>query len=108
MSYRKGYRYELLARDHMKAIHNCVCVRSSGSHGVADLICGNGETVYVIQVKGGRKLPYVSWTELEQFARQFKGVPLILYKSTYRSMIECWSEEDLKKLRKYLTNLRRK
>ena len=88
--------------------YGCVCMESRGSHGVADLICGNGETVFVIQVKGGLSLPYISWEKLEKFAEQFKGVPLFLYKPDYRLMRECHNESDLERLRHYLKELRRK
>ena len=99
MSYQKGYRREKHAVGYMKIHYNCECIESRGSHGVADLICGNGETVYVIQVKGGKTLPYISWEELEEYARLFKGVPLFLYKPDYRSWVECWKKGDLSGLK---------
>jgi Holliday junction resolvase len=107
MSYRKGYRIEDLASDIMFTSRGAKCVRSGGSHGVADLICGNGETVYVVQVKGGTKLPYIDWEELERFAKLFKGVPILLYKPDYRPFIACYCKEDLEELREYIRDLRK-
>jgi len=104
--YRKGYRIEDVASDYMLKEYNAVCVRSGGSHGIADLICGNGQCVFVVQVKGGIRLPYISWIELERFAKYFNGVPLLLYKPDYRKVLECRNEDDLKRLRNYLRNLR--
>lgn len=104
--YRKGYRLEEIAIDYMLKTYDAVSVRSGGSHGVADLICGNGKIVYVVQVKGGIHLPYISWIELENFAKMFNGVPLLLYKPDYRRVLECRCEDDLKRLRSYLRNLR--
>lgn len=104
--YRKGYRIEDVATDYMLKTYNAVCVRSGGSHGIADLICGNGETIFVVQVKGGTSLPYISWIELEQFAKNFNGVPLLLYKPDYRRILEARCEKDLVRLRNYLRNLR--
>ena len=87
--------------------HDCKCVESRGSHGVADLICGNGKTVYVIQVKSGKRLKGFRWKELEEYARLFKGDPLLLFKPDYRPFVECRDESDLKALRDYLYRLRK-
>ena len=107
MAYQKGYRTEKYAVGYMKLEYDCECVESRGSHGVADLICGNGEAVYVIQVKSGKKLKDFRWKELEEFARLFKGVPLLLFKPDYRPFVKCWNEGDLKPLRDYLYRLRK-
>jgi len=95
-----------MAIDYMLRQYNAICVRSSGSHGVADLICGNGTCVYVVQVKGGLHLPYISWAELENFAKLFKGQPMLLYKPDYKRILECKTEGDLVRLRAYLRNVR--
>jgi len=106
-AYRKGCRAEDIASDYMLKTYNAVCVRSSASHGVADLICGNGECVYVVQVKSGEHLPYVSWTELENFAKLFMGKPLLLFKPDYRRILIAENETDLIRIRAYLRNIRR-
>lgn len=82
-SYRKGYRREREARKYMEKEYRCVCVESRGSHGVADLICGNGYVVYVIQVKDPKKVQYVNLDELRKFAKKFRGVPVIMSKEKY-------------------------
>jgi len=105
-AYRKGYRREDEAKDYMLKQYNAICVRSSGSHGIADLICGNGETVYVVQVKGGTSLPYISWAELENYAEMFCGKPLLLFKPDYKRMLEAKSEKELMGIRSYLRKLR--
>lgn len=99
MSYRKGYRREKQARHYMEQVFDCECIESRGSHGIADLICGDGTTIYVIQVKGGKTSPKVDWRELEQYAKQFKGVPLIMYKPDYHKWVQCWNEDDLTALK---------
>jgi len=105
--YRKGYRYEKMAKDYMAKKYGCVCIESRGSHSPIDLICGNGKEVYAVQVKGGLTLPYISWVELENFAKMFNAIPLFLYFIKYRRFFECKSESDLRKLRKYIKNVRR-
>jgi len=79
----------------MRTKHGATCVRSAGSHGVCDLLCGNGEEIFAVQVKGGRKPRGVSWPELEEFAVKFKAVPLVLYKPDYGPFTECRSEREL-------------
>jgi Holliday junction resolvase len=91
--YRKGYRAEREAMEFMGERYGCVCVRTAGSHGVADLICGNGIYVYVVQVKSGKTKPYVDWQKLRHFASFFRAIPLLLWKKDY----EGWKvlmEED--------------
>ena len=104
--YRKGYRYEKKAKDYMMKKYGCVCIESRGSHSPADLLCGNGKEVYAVQVKGGLSLPYIIWSELENFAKKFNAKPLLLYFVKHRRFFECWSESDLKKLRKYLRDVK--
>jgi len=82
--YRKGYRREKQARDYMETKHNCVCMESRGSHGVADLICGNGIVVYVVQVKDYKHKSEINVEELRSFAHQFKAVPVVLLKEKYK------------------------
>jgi len=86
--YRKGYRAEREAMEYMKERYNCVCVRTAGSHGVADLICGNGANVYVVQVKSGKNKPYIVWSELVKFAVAFKAEPLLLWKRDRKGFVE--------------------
>jgi len=104
--YRKGYRYEKKAKDYMMKKYGCICIESRGSHSPIDLLCGNGKEVYAVQVKGGLTLPYIVWTELEEFAKKFKAKPLFLYFIQHRRFFECWNESDLKKLRKYLRDVK--
>lgn len=94
-SYSKGYRIERLAIEYMRRKYGAVCVRSAGSHGTCDLLCGNGREVYAVQVKAGRKKPRVSWGELESFARMFNAKPLLLYKPDRRGFIEVWRGDSL-------------
>jgi len=95
-SYSKGYRVERLAIKYMRARYGAVCVRSAGSHGACDLLCGNGKEVYAVQVKSGNKRPRVVWVELECFAEKFKAKPLVLYKPDRKPFIEIRSREELR------------
>jgi len=99
-SYSKGYRAERLAIEYMRRKYGAVCVRSAGSHGACDLLCGNGREVYVVQVKAGRKKPSVSWEELESFARKFNAKPLVLYKPDRKPFVEVKDEEGLESIRR--------
>jgi Holliday junction resolvase len=99
-SYSKGYRVERLAIEHMRRNYGAVCVRSAGSHGACDLLCGNGHEVYAVQVKAGKKKPSVSWEELESFARKFNAKPLVLYKPDRKQFVEVKDEEGLEGLRR--------
>jgi len=105
--YRKGYIAEKKVKDYMKRKYNCVCLESRGSHGLADLICGNGETVYCIQVKYGTSEPYLVWAELENLAKMFKAVPLLIYVLKRNGIFEVKDGLELAKLRKWL-NMREK
>jgi len=87
-SYRKGYRVERLAMEYMRRAYGATCVRSAGSHGVCDLICGNGSEVFAVQVKAGRRKPKVSWDELKRFAEKFKAKPIVLYKPDRGAFLE--------------------
>jgi len=95
--YRKGYMAEKKVKEYMKKEHKCVCLESRGSHGIADLICGNGETVYCIQVKYGTSEPYLVWAELENLAKMFKAVPLVIYVHRKHGIYELKSREELKR-----------
>jgi len=99
-SYSKGYRVERLAIEHMRRKYGAVCVRSAGSHGACDLLCGNGREVYAVQVKAGKKKPSVSWEELESFARKFNAKPLVLYKPDWKQFVEVKNKEGLEGLRR--------
>jgi Holliday junction resolvase len=91
--YRKGYRAEREAMEYMSEYYNCVCARGAGSHGVADLICGNGVNIYVVQVKSGKKKPYIDWKKLKEFASKFNAIPIVLWKRDYKGWVEL-SEDD--------------
>ncbi|MCW4008783.1 MAG: hypothetical protein NWF09_08885 [Candidatus Bathyarchaeota archaeon] len=86
--YAKGYRAERLAIEYMKRKYGAVCVRSAGSHGVCDLLCGNGEQVYAVQVKSGGKRPRVDEAALKEFASKFNAMPIILYKPDRSDFVE--------------------
>jgi Holliday junction resolvase len=79
----------------MRKKYGAVCVRSAGSHGACDLLCGNGSQLYAVQVKSGRRLSKVSWKELEDFAGKFKAIPLVLYKPDYKPFVELQTERKL-------------
>lgn len=88
-SYRKGYRLERLAIEYMRDKYGAVCIRSAGSHGACDLLCGNGEQVFAVQVKGGgERPPKIRWKELEEFASKFKAEPILLWKPDYGKFME--------------------
>ena len=74
-------------------------MESRGSHGVADLLCGNGTDIYAIQVKSGGTLPNVNFLDLNVFARCFKAIPLVLYKPDYNPFIEIRNADELKAIR---------
>jgi len=91
--YRKGYRAEREAMEFMKEQYGCICVRTAGSHGAVDLLCGNGVYVYAVQVKCGKRKPYIDWKRLKMFASMFKAVPLLLWKKDYEGW-KVLTEED--------------
>jgi Holliday junction resolvase len=99
-SYSKGYRVERLAIKYMRRKYGTVCVRSAGSHGACDLLCGNDCGVYAVHVKAGRKKPSVSWEELESFARKFNAKALVLYKPNRKPFVEVKDEEGLVGIRR--------
>jgi len=92
-SYKKGYRLELMAIEYMKNKYGAVCVRSAGSHGPCDLLCGNGKEIFAVQVKGGgKKPPKIGWEDLERFAEMFKATPLLLWKPDRGRFVEIKGE----------------
>ena len=97
-SYLKGYRAERLAINYMRRKYGALCVRSAGSHGACDLLCGNGREIFAVQVKAGKRRPPVSWKALEKFARMFKARPLVLYKPDRRPFVEITKDAFLREL----------
>jgi len=95
-AYRKGYRAEQEATEFMSKNYGCVCIRAGGSHGLADLICGNGAFVYAIQVKYGNKKPTIDWKAFRMFASNFKAIPILLWRRKYKGWIVAYNEDDLK------------
>jgi len=96
-SYPKGYRVERLAIEYMRRKYGAVCVRSAGSHGACDLLCGNGREVFAVQVKAGKRRPSISWEGLESFAEKFRAKPLVLYKPDRKPFVEIWCKSDVRK-----------
>lgn len=81
-SYKKGYRREKEVRRHYEKLDYSV-IESRGSHGIADLICGNGKEVHVIQVKSWSDRKSVDMNQLARYARRFKGKGILAYKKDY-------------------------
>jgi len=78
-SYRYGRSLEYRLMRMLREKDNCVCVRSAGSHTPIDIIAGNGNQVWGIQVKGGKR-PYISRKDLEELAEwcnKLKIQPLV-------------------------------
>jgi Holliday junction resolvase len=56
-------------------------IRTAGSHSPADLIAGNGDFVYAIQVKASKKkLSKNEQDELIEFAKKIRAIPVLLNK----------------------------
>ena len=98
--YRKGYKIEIKAIKYMRKVHGAVCIRSAGSRSPVDLICTDGEDRYVVQVKGGKTLPFIDWEGLERYAELFDAIPLVLFKPDYHDFVEIWDKSQLSKVRK--------
>ncbi len=76
--------------------HGCVSIRSAGSHTPVDVIAGNGEKVYAIQVKTGKRRVRIDEEELKEFARMFKAIPVIARKIPYHGWkIEYLTEKKI-------------
>jgi len=78
-SYRYGRSLEYRLMRMLREKNNCVCVRSAGSHTPIDIIAGNGNKSWGIQVKGGKR-PYISRENLEELCRwcyMLKLTPLV-------------------------------
>lgn len=80
--YQKGYRHEKEVRRHYESLGYYV-IESRGSHGIADLIAGNGEETLVIQVKDWKMLGTIDKDKLLQVAKLFNGTAVIAYKKDY-------------------------
>jgi len=78
--------YQIGASQEYKAIEwfqSCLAryvIRSAGSHTVVDFIAGNGEDVYVVQVRYGKKPKPVNLTELREWAQAFQAIPVVMEK----------------------------
>ena len=82
-AYRKGYKAEREIIRLFERKHHCECIRSAGSHTPVDVICGNGEQVYVIQVKAGRSRHRLDLGQFLDFAKNFRAIPVIAKKVLY-------------------------
>jgi len=85
-SKRKRTPYQIGASQEYKAIEwfqSCFAryvIRSAGSHSPIDFIAGNGEDVYVVQVRYGKKPKPVNEQVLREWAQQFQAIPIVLEK----------------------------
>ena len=76
--YQKGRDLEYKARAVMESWFGCYCVRSAGSHSPADLICGNGIHVYLVQVKTESTQGTINWNTLREWSEMFQAIPMLL------------------------------
>jgi len=76
-AYRKGYLKEKECRKVFESWYGCVCVESRGSHGVVDLICGNGLQTYAVQVKPEEDAKKVNFDRLSEVAEMFQAIPVL-------------------------------
>ena len=75
--------------EYMRRKYGAVCIRSAGSHSPCDLLCGNGQRVFAVQVKGGgRRPPKISWEGLKETASKLRAEPVLLWKSDYGKFVE--------------------
>lgn len=82
-AYRRGYKAEREFMIYMEQYFKCKSVRSAGSHSPVDVICGNGEKVYAVQIKYGRTKQKVDYEELITWAESFKAIPCIATRKPY-------------------------
>jgi Holliday junction resolvase len=79
-NYIKGRNAEYYFKKKLESQGYAV-IRTAGSHSPADLIAGNGDLVYAIQVKASKKkLSKNEQDELIEFAKKIRAVPVLLNK----------------------------
>jgi len=78
--YEIGRSQEYDAMRYFQSVFARHIIRSAGSHTPIDFIAGNGEDVYVVQVRYGEKPKPVNEQELCMWAMQFKAIPVVMEK----------------------------
>jgi len=79
-NYIKGRNAEYYFKKKLESQGYAV-IRTAGSHSPADLIAGNGNLVYAIQVKASKKkLSKDEQNELIEFAKKIRAVPVLIKK----------------------------
>jgi len=84
-AYRKGVGAERDFMEYMEKNHGCRCLRTAGSHTPIDVLAGNGEKVYAVQVKYGVWKRKVDVELLRQWAKMFNAIPCIASRRRYGS-----------------------
>lgn len=77
-AYQKGVQLEYRAKALMESWFGCFVVRSAGSHTPIDLLCGNGQEVYAVQIKSESTYRSFDWNTLRQCAENFQAIPTVL------------------------------
>lgn len=78
--YQIGVTQEYKAMEWFQSVFARYIIRSAGSHTAVDFIAGNGEDVYVVQVRYGKKPKPVNEAELREWAMMFKAIPVVMEK----------------------------
>lgn len=79
------------------------CVRSSGSHGVADVLALRRGGIVVVQCKYDRgRVESVEWSALWTLAETIGGTPYIADRSGPRKSIVMWQMLGLRPARKHM------
>lgn len=78
-NYKRGYLFESTIAGQLRQ-DGYFCVRSGGSHGVADVVALKPGQVLLIQAKIDGELPAAEWNELFAIALQIGAVPLLAWR----------------------------
>ncbi len=93
-AYERGRRFEYRVQADYKK-RGWVTIRSAGSHGPCDLICGNGGEVNVVQCKADTDgyLTPAKLTGLIAVAAEFGAIPVVASKFKRTIMYEEYGRE---------------
>ena len=85
-NYSRGYRFESTIAGQLRQ-DGYFCVRSGGSHGVADVVALKPGQILLIQAKIDGNCTVAEWNELFATALQLGAVPLLAWRPK-RGVIE--------------------
>jgi len=78
--YQRGVQQEYKAIEVFQSRYARYVIRSAGSHTPVDFVAGNGEEVFAVQVKYGKKPREVNEDQLREWAQQFCAIPVVMEK----------------------------